>query len=231
VDKKEPLSFHLRELENKMRSVLLLLIGSMIGFTVFSIEIMDAILEISGMEKEHMAIYTPTEMLITRLKLAVILSVATTLPLLTVKLYQFTELGLKEKEKKWIIFMVPISIIAFVTGAVLGYSIVLPEIINFVIEEESKMSISGFFDFTFFVIFGLGFTLQMPFIVFGNRIFNIWKKEEIEQKKKYIYIAILGIAFLISPETSLIIQFLIGILLIFIFKISLKVDNILKYKM
>ena len=86
MDKKEPLSFHLRELENKMRSVLLLLIGSIIGFTIFSLEIMNAILEISGMEKENMAIYTPTEMLITRLKLAIILAIAATLPLMAIKL-------------------------------------------------------------------------------------------------------------------------------------------------
>tara|TARA_Y100000588_G_C14246440_1_gene921643 strand:+ start:1571 stop:2266 length:696 start_codon:yes stop_codon:yes gene_type:complete len=231
VDKKEPLSFHLRELENKMRSVLLLLIGSIIGFTIFSLEIMNSILEISNMEKENMAIYTPTEMLITRLKLGVILAIATTLPLMAIKLYQFTKPGLKEKEKKWIIFMIPISLIAFFTGAAIGYTIVLPEIIDFVIEEESRISISGFYDFSFFVIFGLGFVLQIPFIVFGNRIFNIWKKEEIEQKKNYIYIAIFGITFLISPEKSLIIQFLIGLLLIFVFKISLKMDNFIKCKM
>ena len=230
MDNKEPLSFHFRELEKKMRGVLLLLIGSAIVFLIISTELMNAILEITGMEKEDMAVYSPTEMIIARMKLSFILAIAATLPLLFVKLYQFTEPGLKKKEKKWILFTIPTSLIAFFTGAVLGYAIVLPKIIDFLIEEEGKIAVSGFFDFAFFIIFGLGFALQIPFIVFGNSIVNIWKKEEIEQKRNYIYVAIFGMTFLISPEKSLIIQFLIGILLIFIFRMSLKIDDFLKWR-
>ena len=231
MDREEPLSFHFRELESKMRDVLVLLILSIISFAMISLEIMNNILEITGMEKEDMAVYTPTELIVSRLKLTIILAIATSLPLLAVRLYQFTEVGLKEQERDWILFTVPVSMIAFLIGSTLGYAIVLPKIIDVLIIEGSKISISGFFDFAFFVMFGLGFALQIPCIVLGNRIFNVWKKEKLEEQKIYIYMVIFGLAFLISPEKNLIIQLIVGIILIFVFKISLKIDNLLRFKM
>tara|TARA_Y100000758_G_scaffold61595_1_gene39519 strand:+ start:871 stop:1566 length:696 start_codon:yes stop_codon:yes gene_type:complete len=230
VDKKESLSFHFRELEAKMRSVVLLLILSVVGFSILSLDIMNSILQITGMEKEDMAAYAPTELIVSRLKLSIILAIATSLPLLAVRLYQFTKPGLKEQEKKWILFTIPISMIAFVAGSIFGYAIILPETIDLMIAEESKISISGFFDFTFFIIFGIGFALQIPTIILANRIFDMWKKEELEERKIYIYMAIFGLTFLISPEKSLIIQLMLGIIFIFIFKITLKIDSILRFK-
>ena len=230
MDKKESLSFHFRELEAKMRSVVLLLILSVVGFSILSLDIMNSILQITGMEKEDMATYAPTELIVSRLKLSIILAIATSLPLLTVRLYQFTKPGLKEQEKKWILFTIPISMIAFVTGSVFGYAIILPETIDLLIMEESKISISGFFDFTFFIIFGIGFALQIPTIILANRIFDMWKKEELKERKIYIYMMIFGLTFLISPEKSLIIQLMLGMIFIFIFKITLKIDSILRFK-
>ncbi len=230
MDKKESLSFHFRELEAKMRSVVLLLILSVVGFSILSLDIMNSILQITGMEKEDMAAYAPTELIVSRLKLSIILAIATSLPLLAVRLYQFTKPGLKEQEKKWILFTIPISMIAFVAGSIFGYAIILPETIDLMIAEESKISISGFFDFTFFIIFGIGFALQIPTIILANRIFDMWKKEELEERKIYIYMAIFGLTFLISPEKSLIIQLMLGIIFIFIFKITLKIDSILRFK-
>ena len=229
MDRKEPLSFHFRELEAKLRGVMVLLILSMIGFAILSLEIMDNIIEVSGMKKENMAIYAPTELIVSRLKLAIILAIATILPFLTVRLYQFTEPGLKEREKDWILFTVPASIIAFLVGSVIGYAIVLPKIIGILIVEGSKISINGFFDFAFFVIFGLGFTFQIPCLILGNRIVKVWKKEELEDKKMYIYMAIFGLAFLISPDKSLIIRILLGIIMISLFEISMKIDGILNW--
>ena len=230
MDKKESLSFHFRELEAKMRSVVLLLILSVVGFSILSLDIMNSILQITGMEKEDMATYAPTELIVSRLKLSIILAIATSLPLLTVRLYQFTKPGLKEQEKKWILFTIPISMIAFVVGSVFGYAIILPETIDLMIMEESKISISGFFDFTFFIIFGIGFALQIPTIILANRIFDMWKKEELKERKIYIYMMIFGLTFLISPEKSLIIQLMLGMIFIFIFKITLKIDSILRFK-
>jgi len=180
---------------------------------------------------------TPLEVMMLKLKMAVILGALFTLPVILFFVFRTLKRqhGLDNSiriNRFWLVFSVLAAVVMFLLGASYAYFIMLPLFIKYLYLNAAASgavatySIFKFISFatTATVIFGLIF--ELPIVLTFLTRYGIVQYRTLIEYRKHIYILFLVVGAAITPP-DVISQIMVGLPLIIFFEISLIVVRIL----
>jgi len=187
----------------------------------FASEMVKYLIEITPIKIEDMTVFSPTEFIRLKIYLSLILAILISHPLWYRGFYNFSESGLTEKEKKAIVVSFPLGSFLFLIGGLIGLQYLSPYLIEILLEEEGVISanLSIYQSIKLLVTISLfsGILTSLPILILLVSDYLPNKKT----LKKYIYILIILVIALGTPEPSMIINLIFLIFFAAIMEVTL----------
>ena len=172
----------------------------------FSNLIIDYLLNVTNLEITSLTTYTPTEFLRLKLYLSLIVSIVISYPLWIIGIYNFSSPALTDKEKKTFQIGSSVGFIIFILGSILGLYYLTPFIFEILLNNDNitvaKLSIYSTIKLLISISLFSGILLSLPLAT----MFLIEHSDSKIQLRKYLYILILALIVLGTPEPSMIIN-------------------------
>jgi Sec-independent protein secretion pathway component TatC len=220
-DISRPLSGHLEELRQHLKLPFGITMLLILLIFPFAKEIIENIVNLVPLEMEDMATFSPTEFIRLKLYLSFIGSIVISHPLWYKGFYNFSKPGLNENERKILVVCFTLGPILFIVGAIFGLLYVTPFLIDILLEENeliiAKLSIYQSIKLLVSISLFSGILLSLPLLI----LLISGYLENKKSIKKYIYILIILIVMLGTPEPSMIINVIFLIFFASIMEITL----------
>lgn len=225
-DKDESLLTHLEALRSTLIRCFVALGIGLIPLFLVAPYFMDCLIKIMiGKNNVSLNYFSPMEVFILQIKIAVVLDFLCCFPYIARQIWQFIVPALYENERKFIKSIVFSSSALFIIGVLFCLFFILPLIINFGIsfstsEIKAMFGISNIIGLALMlsIIFGLMF--QFPIITYFLIRFNITSYESVKNKRSYIFVGILIIAGILTPP-DIVSQLMLTIPTYLLFEIGL----------
>ncbi|AFQ43217.1 twin-arginine translocase subunit TatC [Desulfosporosinus meridiei] len=225
-----PLMDHLKALRKVLViSAYAILIGTIIGW-FFSDRIFaylaDPVIRLQGIT---FITTTPMEPMLVKVKVALLIGIVLSLPIVIWQIWSFVLPALKQNERKYLYFIVPSSVILFLSGVGLCFFVVLPIGLKFLLFVGgdaitsytpllTKASYFGFLT-TMFLTFGLVF--QMPIVLLILIRIGVLSPQVLASKRRWAVLIIVILAVVVSPTPDLLTQLLMAGPMYLLYEISI----------
>jgi len=171
----------------------------------YSIQLIEDLLSVANLKLGDLASYSPTELLRLKIHVSLIGSMLLAFPLWFRGFYNFSSPGLTRKERRGIMVSFSIGSALFVAGSLAGLFYVSPGVMEIFLTDEIVVAKLSVYETTKLVIsisLFCGILTSLPVLT----LFAIDYTEKSKDVRKYIYILIILIAVLGTPEPSMIIN-------------------------
>lgn len=177
----------------------------------------------------------PFESFTTRLQITLFFSIIGTSPVILWQILAFFLPALKPNERRWFIPTFIVACALFIFGVVFCYIAILNAAFGWLTDQasglgtiEPRMSTYISIIIKFLLSFGLAF--EIPLIVFYLVIFKIVPYKKLRASWRYIYIALMIICAMVTPDSSPVTMLLMFSALIILYEASLLVARIVLKK-
>lgn len=222
-------SMNLLDHLDELRKRLMIVAGS---FLVFFIAIFIFVQDIYDWFTQDLemtlAVLGPLDIIIIYFTLAAVLALAFTVPVLILQIWLFVSPALTEKERKATIIYIPASFLLFIGGLAFGYFIVMPIVLNFLIELgagtfETMFTADKYFQFLLRMTIPFSILFEMPLVVMFLTSIGIITPQGMKQNRKYAYFALIVVSVLISPP-DFVSDILVIVPLLLLYEISINMS-------
>ena len=226
---------HLEELRAR---IILAIVGLFVGviiclfFGKYIIQIiLDPYIKVIGQDSK-LLILAPAEGFVSYMKIAFISGLIISSPWVFYHIWMFISAGLYQKEKKYVYWAIPFSTILFIAGALFFMLVVAPLTIGFLVRfNEKVLDAASTFTFqkyvsfvtTLMLVFGIAF--QTPIAIFCLNQTNLVSLNSFKKSRKYIILAIVIIAAMVTPP-DVISQITLAIPLYLLFELGIILSRI-----
>ena len=126
-------------------------------------------------------------------------------PFILYQVWLFIAPGLYQKEKRFVIPFMAVTVGLFLTGAAFGYFYVLPGalqilIVNFGHNFTPMATIEEYTGFFLSIILGLGISFELPILIFFLALFGIVSPRFLWKNIRYAILAVFLVAAIICPS-------------------------------
>ncbi len=226
-DKDESLITHLEALRSILiRCFVALGIGLVPLFLVAPYVINFLIKVLIGENDVSFNYFSPMEVFILQIKVAVVLDFLCCFPYIARQIWQFILPALYDNERKFIKSMVFISSALFIIGVLFCVFFILPLIISFGIsfstpDIKAMFGISNVISLSLWlgIVFGLMF--QFPVVTYSLIRSEIVSYQAVKSKRSYVFVAILIIAGILTPP-DIVSQLMLTIPTYLLFELGLR---------
>lgn len=149
-------------------------------------------------------VYTKlTEAFITYIKLSILVGIIVSFPVLIYQIWMFIAPGLLDHEKRLARIIVFWATFLFAGGALFSFFIVLPEMLGFFMSYAGPNLIplpklGKYLTFVARMVLAFGIAFEIPFLMFMTSRAGLVSKDYFKKNRKYFYIAIIVLAFLLT---------------------------------
>lgn len=198
---------HLDELRKRiMWAVVYLLLGAIVAWVFRShlVNIIQKPLLSIGLQ---MTMTHPTDAINYYIKTAVVFGAIFSSPFILYQVWLFISPGMYANEKRFVLPFMGVTIFLFLAGAYFGYRWVLPGAMKFLVLDFGKdlnkmITVDDYTGFFLSVILGLGFTFEMPVLIFFLALFGIVDARFLLRHFRYAVLAIFLLAGILCPDPS-----------------------------
>ena len=223
IDTSRPLASHLKELREHL---MLPFISNFIILLIiinYANQIISELLDIVNLNLTNLTTYSPTELIKLKIYVSLVGSTIICLPIWFFGFLNFSKPGLTKIEERGIQTTFAMGLIMFLIGALIGINYISPFAMEIFIDNDNLVSAKlSIFETTKLIIsisIFCGFLLSLPLLT----LFTSDYKENIEDVRKYMYILIILIVILGTPQPTLIINLCFLIIFSSIMEMSLLV--------
>lgn len=227
-DKELPLVEHIKELRSRMMTAAIpIALITAIAF-LFSGKLLQLIWRQTV--PVPMTIYSPMELILTKLTLSLLVALFIGIPLMVYEGFMFVGKGLYANEKLFFIKIVPFSFILFLAGAALAFFVAVPLVFKYTIlysidVASPQISVIKTMYTIITLLVGFGLVFQFPLLlVFAIRM-GLVKREYLKGKRAIIYGALIAFALFVSPDPSAISELIVAGVLVILFEFSLIISK------
>lgn len=213
---------HLGELRKRLLTCLYVLAGG----TAIGAFLVNPVIEWIAKPVGQLVFVEPTEAFTAQIKVAVGISFLIGLPVFIYQAWAFVATGLKEKEKRYLRWAVPLSYSLFMIGAVFSILIVFPRAVEFLMTMKSShlvpmLSVDSYLDF--FALLGLAFGIlfQLPLMLHFLAKMGVLRLELLTKNRKISYLLIFIAATVFNPVPEVFTQLLLAGSAIMLFELSI----------
>ena len=221
-DRKMSLIGHMEELRRR----LIICVLTVLACSIFSYFYSDKILAILKRPFPHSLVFiAPQEAFVITLKIALFGGIIFALPMIIYHVWQFISSGLKKKEKRYLLFYSPFSLLLFLIGASFAYFLVVPVGLRFLLSFggsslEPMISISKYLSFITLMILAFGIVFELPLVLMFLVMIGIVSPQLLAKKRKVFIIAIFVLAAILTPP-DVFTQILLALPLIILYEVSI----------
>jgi len=226
-DRKMSLIGHMEELRRR----LIICVLTVLACSIFNYFYSDKILAILKRPFPHSLVFiAPQEPFIIILKIALFGGIIFALPMITYQVLQFISSGLKKKEKRYLLFYTPFSLLLFLSGASFAYFLVIPVGLRFLLgfggsSLEPMISISKYLSFITLMILAFGIVFELPLVFLFLARMGIVTPQFLAKKRKLFIIAIFVLAAILTPP-DVFTQILLALPLVILYEVSILLTKI-----
>lgn len=168
----------------------------------------------------------PFEAFATRFEIAFFYSVIATSPVILWQLLAFFLPALKPKERKWFTPTFVIGVILFILGVVFCYGIILDAAFGWLTDQASGLGyveprMSSYIDIIIKFEIAFGFAFELPLVIFYLVIFDVIPYKRLRESWRIIYIVLMVLCAIITPDASPVTMLLLFFALIVLYELSL----------
>jgi len=184
---------------------------------------------------DHLAFFSPTEAFFEYCKLAFFAGLFLASPVVLYQLWAFVSAGLREKEKRVVLFALPFSITLFLGGAVFAYFFVIPWALKFLINFAGPnvypiLSISKYLSFVIMLLIVFGIVFELPVAVMILSKLGIVTPSFLSRNRKFAIVAIFIAAAVITPTPDAFTQCLMAVPMFFLYELSIWISRLVYRK-
>lgn len=159
---------------------------------------------IIGTHKITLNYFSPTEVFILQIKIALLIDLVICFPYIAKKLWDFILPALYDNERKFIKSIVLLSSCLFICGVLFCLYIILPLIINFGMSFatgniQAVFGISNVMNLSLWLTVVFGLMFQMPLITYSLIKSGIIDYSTIADKRPYVVVILLILAAILTP--------------------------------
>ena len=178
----------------------------------------------------------PFEAFSVRFQISLWAGIVATSPVILWQLLAFFLPALKPKERKWFIPTFAIAVFLFIFGTLFCYFIILDPAFQWLTDQAYGMSAqvlpqaSSYLDIIIKFEIGFGFAFELPVVVFYLVIFDIIPYKKMRGQWRTIYVVLMVLCAMITPDASPITMLLMFAALVVLYEASLLLARIVLSK-
>ncbi len=231
-EKKMSFVDHLEEL----RWVIVKSLAIIIVFSITSFMFSEKLVEIltAPYPEAKLIALSPMEPFTVRLNLSVFMGIILSLPVIIYQFWSFVAPGLLKKEKKFVPWIIFLTILCFLTGAIFCYYIIIPNALRFFAKFQvgklvMQTSIDRYLSFVtrLLVVFGLAFELPIVSALLAKM--GILTPGIMKSARGYAIVIIFSASAILTPP-DVISQIYLAIPIIILYEISIWITKIFAKK-
>ncbi len=219
---------HLGELKNRVKTSLIVFIVTFFGFFLLSDRLLNFLWG-HFIGQYHLTLLSPSLMsgFVTQLDFALILAATYSLPVFIYEMFAFIDPAISSKHRNIALKVIFSATCLFIAGVAFVYFVMLPLMIEFFVNTNTNLGLSNFFtveSFFEFIMINLflgGICFQTPLIIVMFNKVGLLPKEWLIKFRSYVYVAILVVGGIMTPDHSIISQLLLGGMMILLFELGL----------
>ena len=182
----------------------------------------------------HLQTITPTDGFTSYMQIAMWFGIVLASPWIIYQLWKFVSAGLYTKEKRYVYLAAPASAILFILGVMLSVMVITPLTLQFLVTFNkdwlgivSAFTFQSYMSFMVTMMLAFGLSFETPIVMFFLNKFGILPLSLITQSRRYVILAVVVIAAVLTPGSDLIsltalavplyMLFELGVLLIWLF--------------
>ncbi len=173
----------------------------------------------------NLFVFSPTEGLSTRVRVGLYGGIVVALPVILWQLWRFIVPALNDKEKKWAVPVVSVSVLLFLAGGALAYFSV-SQALEFLIgwsgsEVDQVFSVSSYVSLIGLMIFAFGLGFLLPVFVFGLQALGVITPQRLLKSWRIALVAIAVIAAVITPSGDPVTMAMLGIPMVVLYFLAI----------
>jgi sec-independent protein translocase protein TatC len=229
TDDPRPLADHLEEARRRVFIVLAAAALAALASYFFVDKLILSFVKITG----PLVFLAPTEAFTAKIKLAMILGVFVSAPVILWQAWQFVGVALRPGERHWVRAMLPVSYFLFAAGAALAWFVVIPKGLLFLMSFASEalrpaLSISACLEFALWLSLGMGVLFQLPIVIVALVSWGVVEYDALARHRRHAFLAILIAAAVITPGPDVFSQMMLGLPTYGLFEMSLLVSRFIR---
>jgi len=164
------------------------------------------------------------------IKIASIVALVGTIPVLSLQLWLFVRPGLTSKERKATLRYIPAVVFLFVLGLVFGYLIFVKFIMPFLMGLNDEMfteifTVEKYFGFMFRIVVPFAFIFEIPIVTMFLTSLGLLSPKSLRNMRKYAYFGLLILGGIITPP-DIFLQLIVAIPLFLLYEVSIYSSSI-----
>jgi sec-independent protein translocase protein TatC len=180
---------------------------------------------LNGPMEKSLVFLSPTEPIISLIKLSIFTGTLVAAPYILSLIWNFISVALEKKNKKKVTKYLFFSIFLFYGAIIFCYFVVLPIVINFLVNFEnpvltSSISLENYLNFAMYLLISFGIIFQFPLVLLVLINLDIISVETLKTKRVYFVLTIFIIAAILTPP-DVISQMLLALPMILLFELTL----------
>lgn len=238
-DEAKPFLAHLDELRSVLiHSLLAWLIGVFVAipFAPKILALLRVPLEqISANPERALQSLEVTGALSSTMRMAAWSGLVLALPWMVYFICRFVFPGLTGKEIQWVRLGGGASIVLFLSGVLLGYGISLEVALKVMQQIHRWLGVEPFWTLNSYIAFciqlliGFGLAFQLPILVFVLGRLGVVSVEQLQRKRRHVFVGLLIVAMLMTPPDPLT-QLILAIPLYLLYELCIVLLNVLEKK-
>ena len=171
-----------------------------------------------------------TEAFFVKLELSFLAGLIIAFPIVSWAIWGFFKPALYPRERKYIYILFPATLILFAAGVLFSYFGILPLVLKFFVyiageNLQTMFKVDQYVSFVMSFSIPFGIVFELPIIMFFMTKIGIVKPEMLTKNRKYIILAIVVIAGVLTPGPDPISQVMMAVPMYILFEVSIIVSR------
>lgn len=211
-------------------SIAAIVLAAIIGFSNSDRLISILILPLNNLHQK-LFVTGVTEAFFVKLKVSLLVGIVFAFPVIVIALWRFFKPALHPRERKYIYWLFPISILLFASGILFAYYIILPLILNFFIYTagnhlSTMITVDEYFSFLCSFVLPFGLVFELPVIVFFFTAIGLVDHQMLAKNRKYALLIIVILAAALTPGPDPISQVSMAAPIYLLYEVSIVVARL-----
>jgi len=225
-DREMTLIEHLEELRKRLLiAAVAVLIATPVSFFLTR-WIFDVLKLPLGDYRQQLIYIEITEMFTTYFKVAIFTALGLAMPMIVYQLVAFMAPALTPKEKRYLYILLPGVMVAFLTGALFGYFVLVPPAIRFLLTfgtdiAQPQIRIGNYISVVSSLIFWLGVSFELPIVLFFLAKIRLINSRWLIRQWRYALVVAFVVAAIITPTPDPFNQTIVALPLLLLYGISI----------
>jgi len=207
------LTEHIAELRKRLMRVVFALVAGLVAVFNFSDKIIYALWSYLFHSRIAMVAFSPTEWIMARLAVSLVVAFAVLYPYIAYELYLFVKPGLYAHERRFLKIFIPFSYILFLTGAALS---------------KPFLSVKRTLYSTFKVVLAFGLAFQIPVLSAIAARLGLVNAKWLKEKRLIVYLAIFLLATNVTLDFTGFSQLVVLAVVVVMYEVSILVAKLME---